>query len=90
MSKHVTPQAVNRGDRIVEAKVKTSTAVATVTGLLVTLLATYVFRGDVPPVWAQVVQNVVGAVVPGLLTFIAGWLSKHTPMSIITEEGTAR
>jgi hypothetical protein len=59
----------------VEAKVQASTAVAAVSGLALWALGTYVFKGDVP----DVVASWVYVLVPGVLTFAAGYLAKHTP-----------
>lgn len=59
----------------IETKVKASTTVAALTGLVTSALAEYVFHGAVPS-W---VGLPVGAVVTGLLTFAAGYLAKHTP-----------
>ena len=59
----------------VETKVQASTAVAAVSGLALWALGRYVFKGAVPDVAASWVY----AIVPGVLTFAAGWLARHTP-----------
>jgi hypothetical protein len=59
----------------VEAKVQASTAVAAVSGLALWALGRYVFKGDVP----DVVASWVYVLVPGVLTFTAGYLARHTP-----------
>jgi hypothetical protein len=59
----------------VETKVQASTAVAAVSGLALWALGKYVFKGDVP----DVVASWVYVLVPGVLTFAAGYLAKHTP-----------
>lgn len=64
---------------IVEAKVKTSSAAAAVTGLILSALATYVFGGEVPGAVEQIVTQVVGTVVPAAVTYAAGWVTRHTP-----------
>ena len=58
----------------VETKVKASTAAAAVSGLALYALGRYVFKGDVP----DVVTSWTYAIVPGLLTFGAGYLARHT------------
>ena len=59
----------------VEAKVSAATAAAAVSSLAVWVLQAYVFRGDVPPPVAAAVQ----VVVPAVITFAVGWLTRHTP-----------
>ena len=59
----------------VETKVQASTAVAAVSGLALWALGRYVFKGDVP----DVVVSWIYVIVPGVLTFAAGYLAKHTP-----------
>lgn len=75
-------QLVNRGDNIMEAKVKTGAAASSLGGLIIALLGTYAFTDGVPGPVAQTVSLIVGAVVPPVLTAGAGWLTKHTPLSI--------
>lgn len=60
---------------IIEAKVKSATVASTVTGIIVTGLGEYVFHGS-SVAW---LVPIVGGVVTGAFTFVAGWLSKHTP-----------
>ena len=59
----------------VETKVQASTAVAAVSGLALWALGRYVFKGSVP----DVVASWIYVIVPGVLTFAAGYLAKHTP-----------
>jgi hypothetical protein len=65
--------------RPVEAKVKTSSAAAAVVGLVLALLQLYVFKDGVPDALEAVVTSVVTPVATGGLTFVAGWLTRHTP-----------
>jgi hypothetical protein len=58
----------------VETKVQAGTAAAAVSGLALYALGRYVFKGDVP----DVVASWVYVIVPGVLTFAAGYLAKHT------------
>lgn len=65
---------------VVEAKVKTSAAAAAAVGLVLSLLQAYVFKGgEVPDALAVMVTTVVTTVVSGGITFLVGWLTKHTP-----------
>jgi uncharacterized membrane protein len=59
----------------VESKVTASTAAAAVSGLALWALGHYVFKGSVP----DVVASWTYAIVPGLLTFAAGYLARHSP-----------
>lgn len=59
---------------VVETKVKASTATAAASGLILWALGRYVFKGDVP----DAVTSWTYAIVPGILTFTAGYLAKHT------------
>lgn len=59
----------------VETKVKAASTTALVTSFVMDLVAKYVFPNGVPG-WATALVS--GAVVGGL-TFVAGWLAKHTP-----------
>lgn len=59
----------------VERKVQASTAAAAVSGLVLWILGRYVFNGAVP----DVVASWTYAVVPGIVTFAAGYLTRHTP-----------
>ena len=67
----------------VETKVKASTAAAAVSGLLLWVLGTYVFRGAVPPVLASWVY----VAVPGVVTFVAGYLARHTDRAAVPPSG---
>jgi hypothetical protein len=58
-----------------ERKVQAGTAAAAVSGVVLWVLGRYVFRGAVPDVFASWIY----AIVPGLVTFAAGYLAKHTP-----------
>jgi hypothetical protein len=62
----------------VETKVQASTAVAAVSGLALWALGRYVFQDGVP----DVVASWIYVLVPGLLTFAAGYLAKHTPRPV--------
>lgn len=59
----------------VERKVQASTAAAAVSGLVLWILGRYVFKGTVP----DVVASWTYAAVPGIITFAAGYLARHTP-----------
>jgi hypothetical protein len=63
----------------VETKVKAASTAAAITGLLLSLLGAYVFRGAVPE-WGQAA---IDTVVTGGLTFVAGWLARHTPRTAV-------
>jgi hypothetical protein len=60
---------------VVERKVKAATTAATIVAAIVSVLGLYVFHGAVPD-WAT---GAIGGIVTGALTFVAGWLAKHTP-----------
>jgi hypothetical protein len=62
----------------VERKVKASTAAATLTAGVLSLLGLYVFHGAVPD-WVSVVAETA---VTGLLTLAAGWWVKYTPRAL--------
>lgn len=62
----------------VETKVKASTAAAAVAGLALWAIGRYVFKGTVP----DVVASWVYAIVPGIITFGAGYLARHTPRPV--------
>lgn len=74
-------QTVNRGDKVVEAKVKTTTLAAGAVGLVLSLLSHFV-GGEVPTVLAGSIETAVTTLVTGGVTFAAGWVTKHTPLSI--------
>lgn len=58
----------------VETKVQASTAAAAVSGLALWALGHYAFKGSVP----DVVASWTYVIVPGVLTFAAGYLARHT------------
>ena len=62
----------------IEKKVQASTAAAAVSGLALWSLGHYVFKGSVP----DVVASWVYVLVPGVITFGAGYLAKHTPRPV--------
>lgn len=73
---------------VVEAKVKTSAAAAAVAAFVLSLVQQYVFKGgEVPETLAVLVSTVVVTVVTGGLTFIVGWLTKHTPRWLLEVRG---
>lgn len=59
----------------VETKVQASTAAAAVSGLALWTLGHYMFKGSVP----DVVASWVYVIVPGVITFAAGYFARHTP-----------
>jgi hypothetical protein len=59
----------------VETKVQASTVAAGVSCLTLWVLGRYVFKGAVP----DVVASWMYALVPGALTFVAGYFARHTP-----------
>jgi hypothetical protein len=59
----------------VEAKVQAGTGAAAVSGLALWALGHYVLKDGVP----DVIASWVYVIVPGLLTFAAGYLARHTP-----------
>lgn len=61
----------------VEAKVKASSVAAGATGLVLSLSSS-VF-GEVPSAVEQMVTSGIGTLVPAGLTFLAGWITRHTP-----------
>lgn len=68
----------------VETKVKAASTAAAITGFGLSLLGHFVFKGAVPE-WAQAA---IDFGVTGGLTFVAGWLAKHTPRSVPVVEVT--
>ncbi|MFD2421683.1 hypothetical protein [Amycolatopsis pigmentata] len=72
--KEVKTLEVELADRV-ETKVKAASTTAAITGLGLSLLGAYVFKGGVPE-W---VQAGIDTVVTGGLTWVAGWLARHTP-----------
>ena len=73
------PIPVSTSPWLVEAKVIATTVAAALVGVAVTLLneipGNASLMGSVPG-WAQ---GVITVAVPPLLTFVTGWLTKHTP-----------
>lgn len=63
---------------MVERKVAASTFAAASTGLVLWVLATYVFGAEVP----EPVAAFVAAVVPAVVTFIAGYAVRHTDRDV--------
>jgi hypothetical protein len=63
---------------VVETKVKASAAAAAVSGLALWALGRYVFRGSGVP---DVVASWVYVITPGLITFAAGYLARHTSVA---------
>jgi hypothetical protein len=58
----------------VERKVTVSTGAAATSGLVLWIIGRYLFKGDVP----DVVASWTYVIVPGVLTFAAGWAARHT------------
>ena len=67
----------------VESKVTAATIAAALTTFVLWLLAEYVFDADVP----TAVAGIVAVVVPGVVTFIAGYSAKHTRRPDLGETG---
>lgn len=67
----------------VEAKVSAATIAAAVSSLTVWALQTYAFRGQVPFPVAAAVQ----VLVPAVITFAAGWFTRHTPRADLDATG---
>lgn len=64
-------------EQAVETKVKAATTASAITGFIVTEIGSLtVFHAQPVP---AVITSAVGALVTGGLTFVAGWLAKHTP-----------
>jgi hypothetical protein len=57
-----------------ETKTKASTTAAAVSGMVLWVLGTYVFKGDVP----EVLASWVYVLVPGICAWAAGYFSPHT------------
>lgn len=68
----------------VEKKVQASTGAAAVSGLVLWVLGTYVFKGTVP----DAVTTVVYVLVPAATAFAAGYLARHTPRPPVRAEKT--
>ncbi|HMH93676.1 MAG TPA: hypothetical protein VK586_21670 [Streptosporangiaceae bacterium] len=63
---------------VVETKVKSSAAAAAVSGLALWAIGRYVFNGSGVP---DVVASWVYVIVPGIITFAAGYLARHTAVA---------
>jgi hypothetical protein len=63
----------------VETKVQASTAAAAVSGLALWAIGRYVFKGSGVP---DVVASWVYVLVPGAITFVAGYLARHTSVPV--------
>ena len=61
-------------NRTTETKTKAASATAAATGLILWVLQTYVFKGDVPPV----LESWIYVLVPGVLSWAAGYFAPHT------------
>jgi len=59
---------------MIERKVTASTGAAGVSGLVLWILGHYVFKTVVP----DVIASWIYVIVPGAITFVAGYLTKHT------------
>lgn len=59
----------------IETKVTAATFASASVGLVLWILATYVFGAEVP----EPVAGFVSAVVPAVVTFLAGYAASHTP-----------
>jgi hypothetical protein len=68
-----------------EVKVRASAAAAAVSGLALWALGRYVFKGAVP----DVVASWIYVIVPGLITFAAGYSARHTPRPPLTPPAAA-
>ena len=66
--------------RPVETKVQASTAAAALSGLALWALGRYVFKGSGVP---DVVASWVYVITPGVITFVAGYLARHTSVPVI-------
>jgi hypothetical protein len=73
---------------VVEAKVKTSAAAAALAAFVLSLIQQYVFKGaEVPDALAVMVSTIVITVATGAVTFLVGWLTKHTPRWLLEIKG---
>lgn len=71
-----TPQHSTTRAAPVERKVTAASISAAVGGLIVWALQTYVFHGGAVPEQAT---WVIDLVISGAMSFVAGWVAKHTP-----------
>lgn len=68
----------------IEAKVKTATAAAVATTFVLGLTQQYVFKGgEVPEFVVAFITSGVASVVGGAVTFVVGWLTKHTSRQVL-------
>ena len=63
----------------VETKVQAGSATAAAAGVVLWVLQTYVFKGNMP----QGVESLVYLLVPGVLAGVAGYLAPHTPRPVV-------
>lgn len=76
--------AVKAANAPVETKVKAATAAgagsaALITPFVVWLVDELFFNGAAPPDVPLPVVGLIGLVVTGVSTFVAGWFARHTP-----------
>jgi len=71
-------QTVNMPTSEPSRKVTAATAGAVVSGFVLWLLSEFVFKGDVP----EPVVLLVALVVPGALTFLAGYVTKRAAREV--------
>lgn len=64
---------------VVEKKVKAATTAATLSALVLTFLSTYFFKGHMP----DVLITLVDTAVVGALTFLGGYIAKHTHRTVV-------
>lgn len=62
----------------IETKVKAASTAGAIAGIVVSVLGHYVFKSGVP----EVLQALIDAAITSGLTFLGGWLAKHTPRVI--------
>jgi len=75
----------------VEAKVKTATAAAALTGLVLGFIQQYLFKGgQVPDFVVVFVTSAVGSAVLAAATFLVSWTTKHTPQVLQVETDPLR
>lgn len=67
-----------------ERKVTAATIAAALTTLVLWILGAYAFGGKVP----DPVAGVVALIVPGLVTFAAGYGTRHTPRAVPPADAT--